>query len=107
MSTKLDLNLLILARQAGKDQTGLPGFFAVTPPRRTARGRANDNLIVLLSCTGGAPFPTNIQEQGFERLSQAYFRTPGSTTAAMRAAAQASTCCFSTAPCVAPARARD
>jgi len=88
MITKLDINLLALARQAGKDQTGLPGFYAVSPPRRTARGRANDYLIILLSCTGGAPFPTNLQEQWFERMSQAYYQTPGSTTAAMRAAAQ-------------------
>ena len=89
MITKLDINLLALARQAGKDQTGLPGFYAVSPPRRTARGRADDYLIILLSCTGGAPFPTNLQEQWFERMSQAYYQTPGSTTAAMRAAAQA------------------
>jgi hypothetical protein len=88
MMTKLDINLLALARQAGKDQPGLPGFYAVTPPRRTARGRAEDYLIVLLSCTGGAPFPTNLQEQWFGQISQAYYRTPGSTTAAMRAAAQ-------------------
>jgi hypothetical protein len=88
MITKLDINLLALARQAGKDQTGLPGFYAVSPPRRTARGRADDSLIILLSCTGGAPFPTNLQEQWFERMSQAYFQTPGSTTAAMRTAAQ-------------------
>jgi hypothetical protein len=88
MIAKLDINLLALARQAGKDQTGLPGFYAVSPPRRTARGRADDSLIILLSCTGGAPFPTNLQEQWFERMSQAYFQTPGSTTAAMRAAAQ-------------------
>jgi hypothetical protein len=88
MIAKLDINLLALARQAGKDQTGLPGFYAVSPPRRTARGRANDYLIILLSCTGGAPFPTNLQEQWFERMSQAYYQTPGSTTAAMRAAAQ-------------------
>jgi hypothetical protein len=88
MMTKLDINLLALVRQAGKDQTGLPGFYAVTPPRRTARGRAEDYLIVLLSCTGGAPFPTNLQNQWFESLSKAYYRTPGSTTAALRAAAQ-------------------
>jgi hypothetical protein len=86
---KLDINLLALARQTGKDQAGLPGFYAVTPPRRTARGRTDDYLIILLSCTGGAPFPTKLQEQWFEQISQAYYRTPGSTTAAMRAAAQA------------------
>jgi len=88
MITKLDINLLALSRQAGKDQTGLPGFYAVSPPRRTARSRTDDYLIILLSCTGGASFPTNLQEQWFERMSQAYYQTPGSTTAAMRAAAQ-------------------
>lgn len=89
MTTQLDINLLAIARQAGKDQTGLPGFYAVTPPRRSARGRADDRLVLLLSCTGGAPFPSNLQQQWFERVSQAYFQTPGSTTAAMRAAAGA------------------
>jgi len=89
MTNQLDINLLVIARQAGKDQTGLAGFYAVTPPRRTARGRTDDYLIVLLSCTGGAPFPANLQEQWFQKVSQAFYQTPGSTTAAMRAAAEA------------------
>ncbi len=89
MTTQLDINLLAIARQGGKDQTGLAGFYAVTPPRRSARGRADDFLIILLSCTGGAPFPSNLQEQWFEQVSRVYYQTPGSATAAMRAAAVA------------------
>lgn len=89
MTTQLDINLLVIARQSGKVQTGLPGFFAVTPPRRAARGRAEDYLILLLSCTGGAPYPSNLMEQWFERVSQVYYQTSGSTTTAMRAAAEA------------------
>jgi hypothetical protein len=89
MTIQFDINLLALARQAGHDQTGLPGFFAVTPPRRPARGRNEDYLIILLSCTGGAPFPSNLQDQWFEQVSRVFYQTPGSVTAALRAAAGA------------------
>ena len=89
MSGTLDLNLLPIARQAGQDQAELPGLYAVTPPRRTARGRSEDNLILYLSEAGNAPLPPDQLRQLMENLTRAYYKTAGSVTAAMRSLVEA------------------
>jgi hypothetical protein len=45
----LDINLLPLVRRAGQEQSSLPGLYAVNPPRRAARGRSDDQLILYLT----------------------------------------------------------
>lgn len=86
---KLDLNILPMARRQGQDQTELPGLFIATQPRRLARGRQSDKLILFLSLAGNAPLPADQQKQLLESLAQTYYKTPGSTTAAQRAVAEA------------------
>lgn len=86
---KLDLNILPMARHRGQDLTELPGLFIATPPRRPARGRQSDKLILFLSLAGNDPIPADQQKQLLERLGQTYYRTPGSTTAAQRSVAEA------------------
>lgn len=88
MSSSLDLNILPLARHEGQDLSEIPGLYAVTPPRRTSRGRSSDNLIIYLTLSGNAPMPVEGYQQIFPRLTRAYYKTSGSATAAMRALAE-------------------
>ncbi len=83
-----DLNLLPLNFLADQEQTDLPGFLAVNSPRRTARGRAGDQLIVLAATSPRTILPPNELKQQLERLAQGYFETAGSVTAALRIAAE-------------------
>jgi hypothetical protein len=87
MSGTFDLNLLPLYRQSGQDQPELPGLYAVTPPRHPARGRDADQLILYLTLTGDLGFSPDQQTKLLERLAQAYYKSPGTVTAAMKGVA--------------------
>jgi hypothetical protein len=84
MNSSLDLNLLLTAQQGGGVTTELPDLYAVTPPRRTARGRETDSLIIYLSMTGNSPLSTEAHAQLLEQLAQKFYKTAGSLTAALR-----------------------
>ena len=53
-----DLNILPIHRQNGQEFADLPGLLAVAPPRKTARGRDKDSLILYLMLAGNAEFST-------------------------------------------------
>ena len=80
----LDLNVLSLFRQVGKNQPDLPGVRVSMPPRRPARGRKNDRVIFFLSFKEPYPFSREQIEQLLETLEKAYYSTPGSVTSTMR-----------------------
>jgi hypothetical protein len=84
MANTLDLNLLPLFRRAGSDIPDLPGLSAVTPPRRVARGRSSDRLVLYLAMAGNAPLAAEQHSQVLNRLAQTYYQTPGTVTAAIR-----------------------
>lgn len=88
MSTMLDLNLLPVARQAGQEYPELMGLYVADAPRRAARGRATDRLILYLAMIGNAPLPPARQDQLLADLAKLYYATPGSATAALRAVAE-------------------
>jgi hypothetical protein len=88
MANSLDLNILPIVRIKGQDQPKIPGLIAVTPPRRTARGRSSDNLILYLALTGNAPLAPEQYRSVLTRLTQTYFKTSGSITSAMRVIAE-------------------
>src|SRR5512136_920046 len=52
-------------------------------PRHAARGRASDQLLVLVDLRGPEPLP---YQAVIDRIGATYWRTPGSVTAALRAA---------------------
>jgi hypothetical protein len=83
----LDLNALPLFRQDGQDRNDLPGLYMATPPRRAARGRDADRLILYFAMLGNAPLPADQIEPLLTRLAQIFYKTPGSITAAMRSGA--------------------
>ena len=84
MNSSIDLNLLLLARQGANLASELPDLYAVTPPRRTARGRESDSLIIYMSMTGNSPITPEAQTQLLEQLAHKFYKTTGSLTAALR-----------------------
>ena len=87
--TTLDLTILPLYRLSNKELPALPGLLAVTPPRKTARGREHDRLVVYLVLTGNATLSTAEYLQLTSQTASAFFEKPGPLTTAMRAAAEA------------------
>lgn len=88
MTESLDIYLMPIYRQTGQDQPELPGLYLAEPPRRTARGRNQDRLILYFSTVGNAPLSPGKLEQILQRLAQTYYKTPGSVTAALRTVAE-------------------
>jgi hypothetical protein len=86
--TTLDFTLLPLYRLNHQELPALPGLLAMTPPRKTARGRENDRLIVYLVLTGNATLSTAEYLQLTSQTAGRFFETPGALTTAMRTAAE-------------------
>ena len=83
-----DLNILPIHRINGQESADLPGLLAVTPPRKTARGREKDNLIMYLMLSGNARFsPTEIAQLNNTAVTL-FYQSAGSLTSAMRKAAE-------------------
>lgn len=87
MSASLDLYILPVVRQNGVDHSDLPGVFPALPPRRTARGRETDRIVLYLTLTGVAANAGPYQAI-LEGLADTYFKTAGTATAAMRTVAE-------------------
>lgn len=85
----LDLTLTPIYRINGQDQSSLPGLLAATPPRKAARGRDQDRLVIYLVLTGNAVFSTGEYAQFASRAAVTFYETQGTLTSALRAAAQA------------------
>lgn len=67
----------------------MPGLLATCPPRKCARGRDRDRLILYLSWPEGKALPTEKIGALLDYLVRIYFRTPGTVTSAQRAVAEA------------------
>ncbi len=88
MTTPMDLILLPLHRQDGQDSVDMPGLYAATPPRRAARPRSQERLVIQLDLEGTAPLSSKGYAWVMRQLTSVYFKTRGSVTAAMRAVAE-------------------
>lgn len=84
MSDAVDLDLLTLYRRAGQDQSSPPGLLIASKPRRPARSREGDRLIIHLELTGNVTLPLELPEQILKELEKTYYETNGSVTAALR-----------------------
>jgi hypothetical protein len=83
-----DLNILPIHRLNGQDLADLPGLLALTPPRRTARGREKDSLILYVMLTGNATFtPAEIDALN-RKAATTFYQSAGTLTSAMRKAAE-------------------
>ena len=85
-----DLNILPIHRVNGQDLASLPGLLAVTPPRRGARGREQDNLIIYSMISGSAArFASTGEVKGWmEGAARSFYQSPGPLTSAMRKTAE-------------------
>ncbi|MGE5641499.1 MAG: hypothetical protein ACM3Y8_00680 [Byssovorax cruenta] len=83
-----DLNILPIHRINGQEFADLPGLLAVTPPRRTVRGREADTLIVYLTLSGNASFSAAELKTLISNTATAFYQTTGSLTFAMRKLAE-------------------
>jgi hypothetical protein len=88
LTMPLDLTVSPLYRLNGQDQPSLPGLMAAVPPRRAARGREQDRLIVYLLLAGNAVFSTGEYVQLASRAAVAFYEAPGALTSALRYAAE-------------------
>ena len=86
--TTFDLNILPIHRINGQDLPDLPGLLAVTAPRKAARGREKDNLIIYLMLSGNATFSTAELNQLNNNAANLFYQSSGSLTSAMRKAAE-------------------
>jgi hypothetical protein len=85
----MDLNLLSLYRANGQEHTAQPGLMAYAPPRKAARGREREWLLVSLLLNGNRPFQPEEYETLTNAAALAFHNTQGALTAALRAAAEA------------------
>ena len=85
----MDLQLLPISRIGGKDQTSIPGLYAPDMPRRPARGRHADRLILYLEIAGSISISGENTQRLLTNLAKVYYKTPGSVTTAMRKVAEA------------------
>ena len=85
----MDLQLLPISRIGGQDQTSIPELYAPEMPRRPARGRHADRLILYLEIAGSISISGEHTQRLLINLAKVYYKTPGSVTSAMRKAAEA------------------
>lgn len=85
MANALDLFVVPLYRRNGQDQAYLPGLHLLAAPKRAARGRAGERLILQLSLPSEITLSADQQHALLSDLAEGYFRTPGSVTSALRA----------------------
>jgi hypothetical protein len=72
-----------LHRQEGFDRSTLPGVYIEVPPRRAARGRKKDRLILFLSLEKNVLVSGEGQRKMLQKIAKGYFEIPGTTTSAL------------------------
>lgn len=65
----------------------MPGLLAVTPPRKTARGREHTTLVIYLTPSGNASLTNTEIKQLTSNAASLFYQSPGSLTFAMRSVA--------------------
>ncbi len=85
----LDLTLSPLYRTQGQEPASLPGVAAVAPPRKAARGREQDRLVLQLLLTGNASFSVAEYARLTGLAAERFHQASGPLTSALRTAADA------------------
>lgn len=84
-SLEADVALIHIAG-GGARITPPPGTIAQAAPRRAARGRTDNLIFLSLGLHSPRPVPPTYMDQLVRLSAEVYFSTPGSVTAALRAA---------------------
>ena len=88
MPDQFELTVLPLHRRDGQDQSTLPGLLATEKPRRAARGRGGDRLVLQLTVAEDSGLSPEQQRSLLQDMASGYFRTPGAVTSALREQAE-------------------
>jgi hypothetical protein len=87
VAAEFDFNLLPLYRIKGQEMPLFPGLLAVTAPKRPARGRESDSLLLYLSLSGNTRVSSTEYNSFINQTIQSFYQTSGSLTSAIRNAA--------------------
>jgi hypothetical protein len=82
-----NLNILPIHRNNGQELAEIPGLLALTPPRKTARGREREHLIAYLVLTGNGSLSNAELLKLLNDAAGSFYQTHGPLTSAMRRAA--------------------
>jgi len=83
-----DLNLISLYRINGNEWPMMPGLLATNPPRKTARGRENDRLLVYLTLAGSVAYSPADYGQLTAKIAERFYSTAGSMTLGLKTAVE-------------------
>jgi hypothetical protein len=78
-----DLNIVPISQLEGEQKSGRTGFYAASPPRRAARSRSEDLLILYLNL-GDDRVSDDVRQSWLEKLAEDFYKTSGSVTSALR-----------------------
>lgn len=84
MPTSLELTVVPLHRRAGQDLSYLPGVLAAEAPRRAARGRSGERVVLQLSAPSEHTLSPDAQTSLLQDMVDGYYRTAGAVTSALR-----------------------
>lgn len=84
----LDLNFLSLYRVNGKEWPVMPGLLALNPPRKIARGREQDRLIVYVTLAGSVAYTAAEYGELTAQIAERFYNTTGSITLALKTAVE-------------------
>lgn len=79
-----DINLFPINLEQGVEQNSLPGLAALTPPRKSARGRENDTVIAMVQVIGSSGIAADSLNAWLLKKLEVYYQTAGTVTFAMK-----------------------
>ncbi|MCX8061060.1 MAG: hypothetical protein N3D16_00605 [Anaerolineales bacterium] len=82
------LDVYILPLRSELEESSRSGFLAASPTKKVARQRKKDQLFFHLTFQGSKTLPPDKHALLLQRLSEVYYKTPGTTTGALRAVAE-------------------
>jgi hypothetical protein len=88
MASALDIQITPICRQAGQDLPDLPGLSLCHPPRKAARGRTNDHLILHLALSENVVQGEIDLPSLMTKLETTYYSIPGAISSTLRFVAE-------------------
>jgi hypothetical protein len=86
--SSFDLNLISLYRINGNEWPLMPGLLALNPPRKTARGREQDRLLVYLTLAGSVAYSPAGYGEITAQIAESFYNTSGSMTFGLKTAVE-------------------
>jgi len=81
----LDLTVYQYNPSTQSNDPVMPGLFTGLPPRRVARGREGDRLVLYLTVSENESLPAETQREFLEKVTTLFYNTKGTVTIALKA----------------------